>query len=57
MKHLLDVNVLLAAIWQHHPDFAKADAWLPGRRIVSTALSAPSKLASPDSSLGRQITR
>ena len=39
MKHLLDVNVLLAAIWQRHPDFAKADAWLPGRQVATCALS------------------
>ena len=39
MKHLLDVNVLLAAIWQRHPDFAKADAWLPGRKVATCALS------------------
>ena len=39
MKHLLDVNVLLAAIWQHHPDFARADAWLPGRQVATCALS------------------
>ena len=35
MKHLLDVNVLLAAIWQQHPDFPKADAWLVGRQVAS----------------------
>ena len=39
MKHLLDVNVLLAAIWQQHPDFAKADAWLTGRQVATCALS------------------
>ncbi len=39
MKHLLDVNVLLAAIWQQHPDFAKADAWLSGRQVATCALS------------------
>ena len=39
MKHLLDVNVLLAAIWQQHPDFAKADAWLAGRQVATCALS------------------
>ncbi len=39
MKHLLDVNVLLAAIWQQHPDFTKADAWLAGRQVATCALS------------------
>jgi predicted nucleic acid-binding protein len=39
MTHLLDVNVLLAAIWQQHPDFAKADAWLTGRQVATCALS------------------
>ena len=39
MKHLLDVNVLLAAIWQQHPDFARADAWLAGRQVATCALS------------------
>jgi predicted nucleic acid-binding protein len=39
MIHLLDVNVLLAAIWQRHPDFAKADAWLAGRQVATCALS------------------
>jgi hypothetical protein len=31
MKRLLDLSILLAAIWQQHPDFAKADALLAGR--------------------------
>ncbi len=37
MKHALDVNVLLAAIWQSHPDFARqthgcrAGRWPPVR--------------------------
>jgi hypothetical protein len=39
MKHLLDVNVLLAAIWQQHPDFPKADAWLAGRQVATCPLS------------------
>jgi toxin-antitoxin system PIN domain toxin len=38
MKYLLDVNVLLAAIWQQHPDFAKADAWLAGRQVATCPL-------------------
>ena len=39
MRYLLDVNVLLAAIWQQHPDFAKADAWLAGRQVATCALA------------------
>ena len=39
MKHLLDVNVLLAAIWAGHPQHAKAFAWLAGKSIVLCPLS------------------
>jgi len=34
MKHLLDVNVLLAAIWRNHPLHAKASTWLNGKTLV-----------------------
>jgi len=34
MKHLLDVNVLLAAIWATHLDNAKTLAWLEKKSIV-----------------------
>lgn len=34
MKHLLDVNVLLAAIWSHHPQHAQAFTWLSGKNVV-----------------------
>lgn len=34
MKHLLDVNVLLAAIWTHHSRHAETFAWLPGKKLV-----------------------
>jgi predicted nucleic acid-binding protein len=34
MKHLLDTNVLLAALISTHPHHAKAFAWLAGRHIV-----------------------
>jgi toxin-antitoxin system PIN domain toxin len=37
--HLLDVNVLLAAIWEDHPHYAKASAWLPGRTILLCPIS------------------
>ncbi len=33
-KHLLDVNVLLAGIWQGHPNYSKAFAWLSGKTIM-----------------------
>jgi uncharacterized protein len=39
MKHLLDINVLLAAIWRQHPHFAKADAWLVGREVATCPLT------------------
>ena len=32
--HLLDVNVLLAAIWEDHPHYTKASAWLPGKTVL-----------------------
>ena len=34
MKHLLDVNVLLAAIWATHLDNAKALAWLDHKSVA-----------------------
>lgn len=34
MKHLLDVNVLLAAIWVNHSRHAEAFAWLKDKSIV-----------------------
>jgi toxin-antitoxin system PIN domain toxin len=39
MKHLLDVNVLLAAIWVNHPQHAKAFAWLAGKHVMLCPLS------------------
>jgi toxin-antitoxin system PIN domain toxin len=38
-KHVLDVNVLLAAIWSNHPQHAKAFAWLAGKSVVLCPLS------------------
>ena len=32
--HLRDVNVLLAAIWEDHPHYAQASAWLPGKTVL-----------------------
>lgn len=34
MKHLLDVNVLLAAIWANHSRHAEVFVWLPGKSLV-----------------------
>jgi predicted nucleic acid-binding protein len=34
MNHLLDVNVLLAAIWKNHPQNSAAFVWLRGKSIV-----------------------
>jgi toxin-antitoxin system PIN domain toxin len=34
MKYLLDVNVLLAAIWANHSRHAETFAWLDGKSIV-----------------------
>ncbi len=39
MKYLLDVNVLLAAVWATHPQFAAADAWLNGKSAVVCPIS------------------
>ena len=39
MKHLLDVNLLLAAIWENHPQHAKVFAWLTGKSIVLCPLA------------------
>lgn len=39
MKYLLDVNVLLAAIWANHPQYAVADAWLKGKSVVVCPLA------------------
>jgi toxin-antitoxin system PIN domain toxin len=39
MKHLLDVNVILAAVWANHPQHAKVDAWLAGKQLATCPLS------------------
>ena len=39
MIHLLDVNVLLAAIWKNHSQHDRAFSWLDGRRISVCPLS------------------
>jgi uncharacterized protein len=38
-RHLLDVNVLLAAIWVDHPQHAKTFAWLSGKSVLLCPLS------------------
>lgn len=35
MKYLLDVNVLLAAIWVSHSDHLKADAWVQKKELAT----------------------
>ena len=39
MIHLLDVNVLLAAIWVSHPHHARTFRWLEGKQISVCPLS------------------
>ncbi len=39
MKHLLDVNVLLAAIWESHPLHERAFAGIRNKRIAVCPLS------------------
>ncbi len=39
MIHLLDVNVLLAAIWENHPHHTRAFRWLEGKQISVCPLS------------------
>jgi uncharacterized protein len=39
VRHLLDVNLLLAAIWANHPQHDKAFAWISGKIVVLCPLS------------------
>lgn len=39
MKHLLDVNVLLASVWTTHPQHATATTWLSGKAAVVCPIS------------------
>jgi uncharacterized protein len=39
MRYLLDVNVLLAAIWSKHADHPKAKAWLDNKDVVLCPIS------------------
>jgi toxin-antitoxin system PIN domain toxin len=39
MKYLLDVNTLLAAIIQHHPQHEAANRWLKGKSLALCPIS------------------
>src|SRR5712691_5921363 len=39
MKHLLDVNVLLAGIWTSHPQHSETFDWLEGKSVVLCPLA------------------
>jgi len=39
MTHLLDVNILLSAIWQNHLQHARTFLWLEGKEIAVCPLS------------------
>src|SRR5881394_3772929 len=39
LRHLLDVNVLLAAVWVSHPQHAKAFSWLNGKEVLLCPLT------------------
>jgi predicted nucleic acid-binding protein len=39
MKYLLDINILLASIWQTHSLHAKADVWIKGKDLAVCPLS------------------
>lgn len=39
MTHLLDVNVLLAGIWDEHPQHQRAFEWLKGKKIAVCPIS------------------
>jgi toxin-antitoxin system PIN domain toxin len=39
VNHLLDVNVLLAAIWENHPQHKRAFDWLDGKQVTLCPLT------------------
>jgi predicted nucleic acid-binding protein len=39
VKHLLNVNILLAAIWDSHAHHARTFAWLKGKDVVLCPIS------------------
>ena len=39
MIYLLDVNMLIAAIWRDHQDQRRVEAWLQGRQMATCPIS------------------
>jgi predicted nucleic acid-binding protein len=39
MRYLLDVNVLIAAIWVTHSEHARADAWVQKRELATCPIT------------------
>jgi hypothetical protein len=39
MKHLMDVNLLLAAIWENHSQHERAFRWLEGKKLAVCPLA------------------
>ena len=39
MKHLMDVNLLLAAIWENHSQHERAFQWLEGKKLAVCPLT------------------
>ena len=39
MTYLLDVNMLIAAIWEDHADHARVNAWLAGKKTATCPIS------------------
>src|SRR5258708_13845203 len=39
MRYLLDVNVLLAAIWVTHAEHARADAWVHNKELATCPIT------------------
>lgn len=39
MNYLLDVNVLLAAIWEDHPHHTRAFGWMKGKNVTVCPLA------------------
>ncbi len=39
MTYLLDVNVLIAALWVNHTEHARADAWIRDKTVATCPIS------------------
>lgn len=39
MTYLLDVNVLIAALWVNHSEHARADAWIRDKTVATCPIS------------------